>query len=125
MLRSSHRVVCAITGVVDSDYAGSIDTRKSQTCYVFTMYQTSISWKANLQYVFSLSTTDAEYKVPIGAVKRQYGLKVLLQSLGMKSKERFFVAVKGHFICQNIVSHERSKHIDVCRLFVRDVIIND
>lgn len=50
-----------IVGYVDSDYAGSIDTRKYSSGYVFTMYHTAISWKAKLQSVVALSTTKAEY----------------------------------------------------------------
>uniref|UniRef100_A0A803Q1S2 Retrovirus-related Pol polyprotein from transposon TNT 1-94 n=1 Tax=Cannabis sativa TaxID=3483 RepID=A0A803Q1S2_CANSA len=48
-----------INGHVDFDYAGCIDTRKSLTGYVFTMFGTTISWKANLQKVVALSTTEA------------------------------------------------------------------
>lgn len=51
----------ALVGYVDSDYAGSIDTRKSLTGFVFTLYGTTISLKSNLQSVVALSTTEAEY----------------------------------------------------------------
>ncbi|CAM8885204.1 unnamed protein product [Rhodiola kirilowii] len=37
-----------IEGYVDSDFAGNIDTRKSQTGLVFTVYGAAVSWKANL-----------------------------------------------------------------------------
>lgn len=48
-----------IEGFVDSDYAACLDTRKSLTGYVFTAFGTAISWKANLQKVVALSTTEA------------------------------------------------------------------
>lgn len=58
-----------VTGYVDSDFAGSIDTRKSLTGYVFTLFGTAISWKAKLQSVMALSTTEAEYIAITKAVK--------------------------------------------------------
>lgn len=48
----------AVTGYIDSDYAGSIDTRKSLTGYIFTIFGTAMSWKATLQPVVALSTTE-------------------------------------------------------------------
>ncbi|XP_075492491.1 secreted RxLR effector protein 161-like [Primulina tabacum] len=50
-----------LVGYVDSDYAGNLDTRKSVTGLIFTLYGTDISWKASLQSVVALSTTEAKY----------------------------------------------------------------
>lgn len=60
-----HAVECVdvVSGYVGSDYAGIIDTRRSLTRYIFTVYGTSVSWKATLQHVVALSTTEAEYIV--------------------------------------------------------------
>ena len=50
----------ALEGYVDADYAGNVDTRKSLSDFMFTLYSTTISWKANQQFVVALSTTQAE-----------------------------------------------------------------
>ena len=50
-----------VKGFVDSDYVGSLDTRKSLTGYVFTIYGGAINWKANLQPIVALSTNEVEY----------------------------------------------------------------
>ncbi|CAM8970182.1 unnamed protein product [Rhodiola kirilowii] len=47
-----------ITGYCDSNYDASIDTRKSQCGIVFTVFSTTISWKATLQSVVALSTRE-------------------------------------------------------------------
>ena len=44
----------ALEGYVDVYYAG---TRKSLPGFMFTLYGTTISWKANQQSVVALSTT--------------------------------------------------------------------
>ncbi|CAM8977517.1 unnamed protein product [Rhodiola kirilowii] len=58
-----------IQGFVDSDYVGNVDTRKSQIGLVFTVFGTAVSWKANLQKVVALSTTEVEFMAITEAVK--------------------------------------------------------
>ena len=41
-------------GYVDSDFAESIDIRKSLTGYTFTLLSTAISWETNLQVMVAL-----------------------------------------------------------------------
>ena len=48
------RITTAIEGFVDSDYADCVDSRKSLTGFVFTVFGTAISWKASLQKVVAL-----------------------------------------------------------------------
>uniref|UniRef100_A0A803PW15 Reverse transcriptase Ty1/copia-type domain-containing protein n=1 Tax=Cannabis sativa TaxID=3483 RepID=A0A803PW15_CANSA len=48
-----------VAGYVDSDYAANIDTRRSLTGLVFTVFGGAVSWKSNLQKVIALSTTEA------------------------------------------------------------------
>jgi len=50
-----------VTGFVDSDYAGDLDRRRSISGYIFTMCEGAITWKASLQSIAALSTTEAEY----------------------------------------------------------------
>jgi hypothetical protein len=50
-----------LTGYVDSDLAGDVDTRKSTTGYVYTLGGTTVSWVSRLQKIVALSTTEAEY----------------------------------------------------------------
>jgi len=58
-----------VTGFVDSDYAGDLDRRRSISGYIFTMCVGAISWKASLQSIAVLSTTEAEYVVATEGVK--------------------------------------------------------
>ncbi|CAL8116761.1 unnamed protein product [Prunus armeniaca] len=50
-----------VLGYVDADYAGDLDKRRSTSGYVFTCAGRPISWRALLQPITALSTTEAEY----------------------------------------------------------------
>ena len=113
-----------ISGYVDSDYAGCIDTRKSLTGYVFTMFGTAISWKANLQKVVALSTTEAEYMALTEAIKEALWLTGLIEELKLK-QEIITVYCDNQSAIQltkNSVHHERTKHIDIKLHFIREVV---
>ena len=71
------------TGFVDSDYAGDLDRRMSISGYIFTMCTGAISWKASLQSIAALSTTEAEYVAATEGVKEATWLKGLITELGV------------------------------------------
>ncbi|CAM8914155.1 unnamed protein product [Rhodiola kirilowii] len=73
-----------LVGFVNSDFTGSLDTRRSQTWYVFTVFGTAVSWKAGLQSMVTLSTTEAEFVAVTEAVKEALWLKGVLVELGQK-----------------------------------------
>jgi len=50
-----------VEGSVDSDYTGDLANRRSLTGFLFTLNSCTISWKASLQSVVALSTTEAKY----------------------------------------------------------------
>eukprot|EP00253_Pinus_taeda_P028706 PITA_28706 len=50
-----------LTGYTNSDWAGSVDDRKSTSGYVFHMESGAISWASKKQPVVSLSIAKAEY----------------------------------------------------------------
>nr|KYP48030.1 Retrovirus-related Pol polyprotein from transposon TNT 1-94 [Cajanus cajan] len=118
-----------IEGFVDSDFAGSIDTRKSITGYVFKVFGNTVSWKANLQGVVALSSTEAEYMAACEAVKEALWLRGLVSELllGEELETTSIYCDNQSAICltKNQVHHERTKHVDVKFHFVRDVVASD
>ncbi|XP_073223532.1 secreted RxLR effector protein 161-like [Cicer arietinum] len=56
-------------GIVDSDFAGNLDKRRSITRYVFTLFGNPKRWKASLQHTIALSTTEEKYVALVDAVK--------------------------------------------------------
>ncbi|XP_038895810.1 secreted RxLR effector protein 161-like [Benincasa hispida] len=56
-------------GYVDVDYAGDLDKMRSLTGYLFLFGPNLISWKASLQPIVAISTTEAEYMALTEAIK--------------------------------------------------------
>ena len=73
-----------LIGYVDSDFAGDSDKRRSLTGYVFLYGRNLISWKAILQSIVALSTTEAEYIALSEGVKERLWLKGLMRDFGIK-----------------------------------------
>jgi hypothetical protein len=48
-----------VDGFVGSDFAGDLDKRRSMSGYVFSLCGSTVSWRASLQSVTALSTTEA------------------------------------------------------------------
>jgi len=65
----------SVVGFCDSDYAGDRDRRKSTSRYVFTVGGTMISWRARLQTIVALSTTEAELIAGVEAAKEALYLR--------------------------------------------------
>ena len=70
-------------GFCDSDFAGSVDTRMSQSGYIFTMFGAAVSWKSSLQNVVALSMTEAEYITLTTTVKESTWLRGIATDFGV------------------------------------------
>ncbi|GKV29673.1 hypothetical protein SLEP1_g59547 [Rubroshorea leprosula] len=111
---------------VNSDFAGDLHKRKSTTGYVFTLSGCAISWKATLQSIVALSTTEVEYMAITEAVKEALWLKGLVNDLGVEQNEMmvFCDSQSATHLTKNTMYHERTKHIQVQYHFVWEVISN-
>jgi len=113
-----------LTGYVDSDFAADLDKRRSLTGYVFTIGGCAVSWRATLQPVVALSTTEAEYMAIAEACKESVWLKGLFAELcGDDSCINLFCDSQSAIcLTKDQMFHERTKHIDVKYHYVRDVV---
>jgi hypothetical protein len=112
-----------LRGYTDSDYAGDRDNRKSTSAYVYTLCNSCISWKSQLQKIVALSSTEVEYIAATDAIKEGIWLKGLLNEFGfVKDVVLFSDSQSAIYLSRNPVLHNRSKHVDVKFHFIRDVI---
>ena len=112
-------------GFVDSDYAEDLDSRRSQTGYVFQLRGCTVSWKANLQATVALSTTEAEYMACTEVVKEAIWLKGIAREMGLdqRSVTIHCDSQSALHLSKNQVFHERTKHMNVRLHFIRDIIL--
>nr|GFA22575.1 retrovirus-related Pol polyprotein from transposon TNT 1-94 [Tanacetum cinerariifolium]GFA22578.1 retrovirus-related Pol polyprotein from transposon TNT 1-94 [Tanacetum cinerariifolium] len=113
-----------VTGFVDSDYAKDTDKGRSITGYAFLVYGCVVSWKATLQHVVALLTTEAEYMALTEAMKEPIWLRGLLEELGTQLN-RLIVNCDNQgaiHLSKNHVFHERTNHTNVCYHFIREVL---
>ncbi|KAI3818026.1 hypothetical protein L1987_11828 [Smallanthus sonchifolius] len=113
-----------VQSYVDSDFAKDYDRGRSINGYVFQVFDGVVSWKASLQHVVALPTTEAEFIALTKGVKEAMWLKSFLTELGVEVGETLVKCdnIGAIQLSKHQVFHERSKHINVKFHFVRDVI---
>ncbi|PHU03574.1 Retrovirus-related Pol polyprotein from transposon TNT 1-94 [Capsicum chinense] len=89
-----------VVGFVDFDYGGDLDRRRSLSRYIFTLCSGSISWKASLQSIAALSTTEAEYVAATEGVKEATWLRGLILELGLGSWQLTSCRKIAQIMCQ-------------------------
>ena len=113
-----------LVSYVDSDFAGDLDKRRSIMGYMFTLAKAPVSWRSTLQSTVALLTTEVEYMVVTKAVKEAIWLHGLVEDLGIYQEHVyiFYDSQSAIYLEKNQVHHSRTKHIDVCFHFVREII---
>ncbi|MCO5568437.1 hypothetical protein L7F22_022136 [Adiantum nelumboides] len=77
----------SVHGYADSDYVGSVDSRKSTSGYVFTVAGGPVLWASRLHPCIALSTTKAKYMPATKATKESLWLSRLVGDLEFVSKQ--------------------------------------
>nr|GEY43371.1 retrovirus-related Pol polyprotein from transposon TNT 1-94 [Tanacetum cinerariifolium] len=113
-----------VTGFFDSDCVKDPDKGRSITGYTFLVQGYVVSWKATLQHVVTLSTTEAEYMALTEAVKEAIWLRGLLKELGVEFNTMTINCDNqgAIHVSWNYVFHERTKHINVRYHFIQEVL---
>eukprot|EP00253_Pinus_taeda_P018875 PITA_18875 len=111
----------------NSDWAGSVDDRKSTSGYVFHMGSGAISWASKKQSIVALSTTGAEYVAATAATCQAVWMRRMLRSLGQKQAKVTVIFCDNSSaiaLSKNSVFHKRTKHIDTRFHYIRELVNN-
>ena len=117
-----------LIGYSDSDYARDVDDRHSTSGYVFILGDGAVSWYSGKQKGISTSTAQAEYVALSHATKEAVFLRQLLAEFkGNSSGDCEAITIREDnqaalAISKNPVFYSKTKHIDVCYHFTREMI---
>jgi hypothetical protein len=115
-----------VLGYCDSDWAASIDDRRSVSGTVFTIAGGAVTWQAQKQKSVALSTVEAEYMAACQAAKDAVWLRAFLVGLGLNATAPTNILCDSQgamALAKNPEHHQRSKHIDLRYHFVREQVV--
>eukprot|EP00253_Pinus_taeda_P018634 PITA_18634 len=110
-----------------SDWAGSVDDRKSTSGYVFHMGSGAISWASKKQSIVALSIAEAEYVAATVGACQAVWMRRMLRSLGREQAEATVIFCDNSSaiaLSKNSVFHKRTKHIDTRFHYIRELVNN-
>ncbi|WKA12317.1 hypothetical protein VitviT2T_029714 [Vitis vinifera] len=103
--------------------AGAVDDRRSTSSYFTFVSGNLVTWKSKKQNVVARSSAEAEFRGMALGLCEAIWLRFLLQDLGYLSKQpiRLFCDNKAACdIAHNPVQHDRTKHVEVDRFFIKE-----
>lgn len=106
----------------DADWAGSIcDRRSTSRCCTF-VERNLITWRNKKQNVITRSSAKAEFRSLTHGICEVMWIKRLLEDLKIPvtSYENYCDNKAAISIAHNLVQHDRTKHIEVDRYFVKE-----
>lgn len=114
-----------LVGYADADWGGDKDTLRSTTAYAFMMAGAAVSWASRLQPSVALSSAEAEFMAASAAGQEAVHLRSLLEDAGYKQGEATVVFEDNQGcigLAKNPVVSQRSKHIDLRKHYIRDLV---
>ena len=114
-----------IEAFTDADWAGSVDDRKSTSGYCTQVWGNLVTWRSKKQNVVARSSAEAEYRAMAHGVCEVIWLKRLFEELNIKFNGPIQLQCDNQSaisIAHNPVQHDRTKHVEVDRHFIKEKI---
>ena len=115
-----------LVAYTDADWAGDKDDRKSTSGYFTLLGGNLVAWRSKKQKVVALSSTEVEFQGVAKGVTEILWLRKLLTELGYtltKSCKLFYDNQATINISGNPVQHDRTKHVEVDRQFIKENVL--
>lgn len=114
-----------IDGYTDVDWGGSISDRKSTSGYFTFVGGNLVTWRSKKQNVVALSSAEAEFRGIAKGLCELLWLRRLMSELGLSpsTEMNLFCDNKAAIqISHNPVQHDRTKHVEIDRHFIKDYL---
>ncbi|GKV09408.1 hypothetical protein SLEP1_g20916 [Rubroshorea leprosula] len=111
--------------LVSSDWAGSVDDRKSTSGYIFNLGSGAVSWSSKKQECTALSSSEAEYVATSSAACQAIWMRRIMKDLQQVQEKatKIFCDNKATILMtKNLVFHGRTKHIELHHHFIRGAV---
>jgi len=113
----------ALEAYTDADCAGSVVDRRSTTGYCTFLGGNLVTWKSKKQSVVARSSAEAEVRAMTQGICELLWLKIILEDLKLRWVKPMKLYCDNKFaisIAHNPVQHDRTKHIEVDRHFIKE-----
>lgn len=117
-----------VDAYTDADWAGAIDDRRSTSGYFTFVGGNLVTWRSKKQGVVSRSSAESEFRGLALGVCEVLWLRRLLTELGFPPRKliRVFCDNKAaRDIAHNPVHHDRTKHVEIDRFFIKEKLDNN
>ena len=111
-----------VEGYTDADWAGNLADRKSTSGYFTFVGGNLVTWRSKKQKVVALSSAEAEFRGMAKGLCELLWLRRLLSEIGFapNSEMNLYCDNKAAIeISQNPIQHDRTKHIEIDRHFIK------
>ena len=107
----------------DADWVGAIDDRRSTSGYFTFVGGNLVTWRSKKQKFIACSSVEAEFRGMTLGICEELWVRLLLMDLGYLPRQPIRLYCNNKATCDiahNPVQHDRTKHVEVDRFFIKD-----